>query len=129
MKKYENFTKALSNLETIKDAPEPKNPIELSGMVALFEICFEQSWKAIKEILENAGYMDFKTGSPKQIIKTAYGAGLISSEETWIAALADRNNVAHSYNENIALSIIRHTREDYISMFKNLKDEIELNWL
>ena len=35
----------------------------------------------------------------KQVLKTAYEAGLITEEEAWIHALADRNNVAHAYEK------------------------------
>ena len=63
-------------------------------MVGLYEICFEQSWKAMKELLENFGYAEGATGSPRTILKTAYKAGMISDEELWLDALVSRNNVA-----------------------------------
>jgi len=56
MKKYENFCKALNNLKDIYNYQEPYKNVELTGLVGLFEICFEQSWKAMKEILEYNGY-------------------------------------------------------------------------
>ncbi len=129
MKKYENFCKALDNLDSIYSYDEPYGTVELTGMVALYEICFEQAWKALKELLENSGYLDFKTGSPKQIIKSAYSVGLISDEEIWLAALVDRNNVAHSYNRDIAMGIINNTKEKYHKMFLELKSEMETNWV
>ena len=46
MKKYENFCKALENLQDIYQYDEPYNNVILSGLVALYEICFEQAWKA-----------------------------------------------------------------------------------
>ena len=52
----------------------------MTGMVGLYEICFEQAWKAMKEILQNAGYAEGATGSPKTILKTAYKAGMINEE-------------------------------------------------
>ena len=48
MQKYENFCKALQNLEEINRYTEPYGIVELTGMVALYEICFEQSWKVMK---------------------------------------------------------------------------------
>ena len=50
MKKYENFCLALNNLEDVYRYQEPYDNVILTGLVALYEICFEQSWKAIKEI-------------------------------------------------------------------------------
>ena len=71
MKKYENFCAALENLKDICEPKEPYSNIVLTGMVALYEICFEQSWKSMKEILEWNGFEEGKTGSPRQILKTA----------------------------------------------------------
>ena len=53
MKKYENFCNALNNLKDIFNYEEPYNNVITGGIVGLYEICFEQSWKAMKEILEN----------------------------------------------------------------------------
>lgn len=128
MLKFDNFCKALKNLEEIRHYSEPYGTVELTGMVALYEICFEQAWKAIKESLENSGYSEGKTGSPKLILKTAYSAGMINDEALWLSALESRNNAVHAYNESVALSIVRDTKEKYIEMFKNLKNDIEQNW-
>ena len=45
MKKYENFVPAFENLRDIYDYNEPYGNVELNGLVGLFEVCFEQSWK------------------------------------------------------------------------------------
>lgn len=45
MKKYENFCKALENLQDIYQYDEPYNNVILSGLVALYEICFEQGYE------------------------------------------------------------------------------------
>ena len=58
MKKYENFKAALKNLKDIYDYEEPYNNVVLTGLAALYEICFEQSWKAMKELLVNEGVSD-----------------------------------------------------------------------
>ena len=96
MKKYENFKAALKNLKDIYDYEEPYNNVVLTGLAALYEICFEQSWKAMKELLVNEGVSEAATGSPKSILKAAYKAGLIDDEQLWLEALATRNNVAHA---------------------------------
>jgi hypothetical protein len=56
MKKYENFCASLKNMKEIYDYDEPYNTVVLTGLVGLYEICFEQSWKMMKEILEIHGY-------------------------------------------------------------------------
>ncbi len=109
MKKYDNFCPALENLKDIYNYEEPYDNVVLTGLVALFEICFEEG----------------QTGSPKKILKTAYQAGMIVDEELWIAALVSRNNVAHAYNKEVALDIVQKTKKDYYEMFCGLKEEMD----
>ena len=129
MKKYENFKAALNNLKDIYNYEEPYGNVEIAGMVGLYKICFEQSWKAMKEILENQGYAEGATGSPRTILKTAYKAGMIDDEKVWLDALVSRNNVAHAYNESIAKDIINQTKNRYYDMFVELSRTIEQGWL
>ena len=107
---------------------EPYDNVVLTGLVALYEICFEQSLKAIKEILESNGFEEGQTGSSKKILKTAYQARMLVDEALWMQALVSRNNVAHAYNRDIALDIARKTKEIYYKMFCDLKEEIDRNW-
>ena len=103
MKKYENFCQALINMKDIYNYEEPYDNVVLTGLVGLYEITFEQSWKMMKEILQNHGYEE--------------------------GALRERNNVTHSYNQNIALSIISQAKEKFYDMFCQLKKEIDENWI
>ena len=129
MRKFENFCKALNNLQVIRDTEEPYDILTMTGGAALFEICFEQAWKTMKEILADQGYSEAQTGSPKQILKLAYSAGMVRDEEKWLAMLASRNEVPHSYNEEIALGLVRAVKADYIETFEALKAELEEKWL
>jgi nucleotidyltransferase substrate binding protein (TIGR01987 family) len=129
MKKYENFCNALENLKDIYKYHEPYDNVVLTGLVGLYEICFEQSWKAIKEILSDQGFPENQTGSPKQILKTAYLAGMIQDQERWLAALNARNNVTHAYNHAVALDIVHQTKDAFYDMFCELKREIDQSWI
>ena len=129
MKKFENFCKALDNLRLVQDTTEPYDVMTLTGSIALFEICFEQAWKAMKEILTDHGYSEGQTGSPKQIVKLAYSAGMVQDEKGWLAMLVSRNDAAHSYNEEVALGLIQLIKENYISLFEVLKTELADNWM
>ena len=129
MKKYENFCASLENMKDIYSYNEPYDSVVVTGLVGLFEICFEQSWKMMKEILTEHGYSESTTGSPRMILKTAYAAGMIKDEELWLKALQDRNNAAHAYNEVIALDIIADAKEKFYDMFRELKAEIEQRWM
>ena len=129
MKKYDNFCSALDNMKDIYNYEEPYDNVVLTGLVGLYEITFEQSWKMMKEILQNHGYEEGATGSPKIILKTAYKAGMIKDEELWLRALQARNNVTHSYNQKIALGIVSEAKNEFYKMFVELKEEVENGWL
>ena len=129
MKKYENFCSSLGNMKDIYNYEEPYDNVVLTGLVGLYEITFEQSWKMMKEILQNHGYEEGATGSLKIILKTAYKAGMIKDEELWLRALQARNNVTHSYNQKIALGIVSEAKNEFYKMFVELKEEVENGWL
>ena len=125
MKKYDNFCHALENLQEIYEYEEPYGNVVLTGLVGLYEICFEQSWKAMKESLYAAGIRAVAIGSPRAIIKEAYSNGMIRDERLWLDALSDRNNVAHAYNRELAGGIVENTKKRYVSMFQELRSCLE----
>ena len=129
MKKYDNFKKSLVNLKSIFDYNAPYGIVELTGLVGLCELSFEQAWKVMKEILEQHGYSQAVTGSPKQILKIAFSCGMIKDEGLWLDALVARNNVAHSYNIDVAIDIVNQTKERYYYMLLKLDEELVKNWL
>lgn len=129
MKKLENFSAALNNLRLCRNYEPPYDVVTKTGLVNLFSICFEQAWKTMKELLEHHGYGEGRTGSPKMIIKLAYQAGMIRDENGWLSLLERRNEVAHSYNEEVAVAIIENTKEKYLILFEELEQEIRDAWL
>ena len=121
MRKYENFCNALSNMKDIYNYEEPYDNVVITGLVGLYEICFEQSWNCLLYTSPSPRDRSGATGSPKIILKTAYKAGMIRDEEQWLRALQARNNVTHSYNQKIALGIIADAKEEFYQMFCELK--------
>ena len=83
----------------------------------------------MKEILEDHGYSESKTGSPKMIIKLAFSAGMVQDESGWLELLDRRNEISHSYNEEVAVAIIEKTKGRYLALFEALEKELRENWL
>lgn len=129
MKKFENFCKALNNLSEGAALNEPYTIVEQTGIVGLFEICFEQAWKLMKQVLEEHGRFEEKIGSPRAIIKVAYQCGMINDCEAWLELLEARNILAHTYSDEQALNVIRKLKSDYIILFETLKKELDERWL
>lgn len=84
MKKYEYFRKALSNLHEGAQLRKPYTVVEKAGIIALFERCFDASWKLMKVVLQEEGRFgisDRKIGSLREIIKIAYQCGMMDDME------------------------------------------------
>lgn len=129
MRKYDNFCKALENLKECRNEKEPYSTVVQTGIAALFEICFEQAWKAMKEILEEHGRTPHKIGSPKLIIKLAYNSGMINNSDLWEKLLYTRNMLSRTYSNETALCAIKDIKEKYIELFEELKAECDKNWI
>lgn len=129
MKNLKNFNKALANLHEGLKLDEPYSIVEKTGIVGLFEICFEQSWKLMKTVLEEHGRYDQKISSPRSIIKIAYQCGMVNDCEGWLNLLEARNILAHTYSDEQSIDVIRQLKTDYITLFDTLKNEIEDRWV
>jgi len=120
---------ALADLQEGSKLEEPYTIVEQTGIVGLFEICFEQSWKLMKELLENHGRFEESIGSPRAIIKTAYQCGMISDCDNWLELIEARNILAHTYSDEQAVDVIRKLKSNYLRLFEVLKREIDERWL
>lgn len=129
MKKFESYCKALENLRLCRNYSAPYEVVTLAGLVSLFEICFGQSWKAMREVLAAAGFAETKSGSPKLIIKTAFSAQMIADENTWLDILDKRNILSHSYDGNEAAEIVEAVKNKFLPLFEELAATIRKGWL
>lgn len=128
-KKFENFCKTLHNLEDIQNYEPPYDNIVLTGLVSLYQICFDQAQKAMKEAMENEGVNTAVTGSPRSIIKEAYRLHMIDDKAAWLNALQAHTLVSHAYNQQTALEIIAQSSCTYLPLFRALQTSIEQNWV
>ena len=125
MKKVDNFRKALKNLQELYRYEPPYDAVITAGLCALFSICFEQSWRAMKEVLAHEGWSEAQSGSPRQIVKTAFESGLITDEKGWLSMLEGRNLAAHTYNEEAANLLIQQTKDVYLPLFLELEKKLD----
>lgn len=125
MKKFENFCKTLDNLEEINRISPPYDVVITAGLCSLFTQCFEQSWRAMKEYLSQEGWAEADTGSPQQILKTSYQAGLIQDESSWMKAMEERKLEIYTFNREVADTMIADTRNLFLPLFRALKKELE----
>ena len=96
-----------------------QNPseIERAGLVQFFELTFELAWKTLKDYLETQG---FELNTPREILKQAYQAQVVSQGDVWMEALDNRNLTVHVYDEATSLQVIQLIRDKYFDLLKNL---------
>jgi nucleotidyltransferase substrate binding protein (TIGR01987 family) len=122
--RYQNFEKAINNL---KEAVQIDNPseVERAGVIQFYEIAFELAWKTIKDYLNESGY-DVKT--PRDSIKQAFQIDIIENGHAWIDMLEKRNELTHTYDEEMAELALTKISNEYmphlLQVFEVLKNKL-----
>ena len=116
MKKFDNYVSNLAVLTTA-EREDLGNEFIISGIIDKFYIQFELGWKVLKELLKFEGRTEARSGSPREIIKTAFAVYDFIDEETWLAMLRDRNNTTHIYDAAAAQELARNILKNYIPAF------------
>jgi len=88
MKKYENYVSALNSL---RKAPEQDlgNDFIQSGIIDKFGLQFELGWKLFKALLAYEGDPVSASGSPRDVLKTAFQYYDFMDESLWLRMLRD----------------------------------------
>jgi len=118
-KYFNDFGKALSNL--VKGVEESRDDLDIDGTIKRFELCYELSWKLIKEYLADLGII---CKNPRDCFKNAFANDLIDSEEVWIRMIEDRNALVHTYTFEQSREIFGHIKDMYIGSFEHLAEKV-----
>ncbi len=103
--RIENFLRAFS-IYSDAVAEYKKNSTNVLNHMALiqsFEVCFELAWKVLKDYLNSNGINVYL---PKEVIKEAFSAEVITDGQIWIDMLNARNSTSHEYNLDKVQTII-----------------------
>ena len=120
--KLNNFSTALARLQEGALQLQQAGDLGRDGLIQRFEFTFELAWKALKACFEQEGLTGLV--SPKPVLKEAYAAGLLQTEDIWLDMLADRNATAHIYSEQLAVQICQRIQQRYIGEFNELADRL-----
>ena len=123
MKKFENYCSNLTVLSAA-DQQDLNNEFILGGIIDKFTIQFELGWKVLKELLRYEGRGEANSGSPREILKTAFELYDFVDEELWLAMLKDRNSMNHIYDGQAARDLVQTILERYIPAFQLLRASI-----
>ena len=123
MKKFDNYCANLSVLSQA-DRQDLDNEFVIGGIIDKFMVQFELGWKVLKELLRYEGRSEANSGSPREILKTAFQVYDFIDEDIWIAMLNDRNSMSHVYDGNAARKLVQTVIASYIPVFCHMRDGI-----
>lgn len=125
MERFEERRREFSNaVERLKEAlEEEENDIVIDGVLHRFEFTFELAWKTTKDYLEYVGVIE-KTGSPREIIKSAFEYGILENGEAWIKMMLARNSLSHLYDEAKSREVYQEIKDIYFSLLEKLKNKL-----
>ena len=116
--RFQNFSKAMAQLQKFIDKGENLNELEELGMIQAFEYTFELAWNLIKDYYEFQG--DSNIQGSRDAFWLAYNRGLISDGDTWMKMIESRTRTSHTYNEETADEIAQAVLHQYYQLFHNL---------
>lgn len=115
-----DFEKALRNLESA--GKTSVDDLDIDGTIKRFELCYELSWKLIKEYLADLGII---CKNPRDCFKNAFSNDIIDSEDVWMKMIDDRNALVHTYTFEQSRKIFEHIKDSYIRSFEYLYAKIK----
>ena len=120
--RFQNFDRAFVLLrDAMEKGPSSLNQLEKEGVIQRFEYCFELAWKTVKDYLEESGFV-FATITPRQVLKDAFAAKILSDGQTWIDMLDHRNLLSHTYNLASFEKAVEDIHLRYLSGFEQLHE-------
>ena len=110
--RVENFNKFFTILsDVVETYNKNKNDVIIHmALVQSFEVCFELSWKILKDYLSTEG---IEVYTPRDVIKTAFNSNIIKNGQIWIDMSNDRNASSHEYNMDKVNIILERISTDY----------------
>ena len=122
--RYESLKKAIDRLQEAINMDVNVEDVKIDAVIQRFEFTFELLWKTLKDYIEYVGIYSFEN-SPKTVLKTAFKAGILSNEESYIDMLKARNSTTHLYDENIAKTIYFDIVNKYVKAIKDVIEYLE----
>jgi len=115
--RFSNYEKACSRLKDALERDTKNDELIRSGLIQTFEFTFELAWKTMKDKLEAGGLI---VTLPRDVIKAAYQAGYISDANIWIESLDSRNEMSHTYEEELSKKAADKIRNSFAPILFSL---------
>jgi nucleotidyltransferase substrate binding protein (TIGR01987 family) len=120
--RFNNYLKALQTLSRAVALSEQRglSELEQQGLIQGFEFTHELAWNVLKDYLEAQGYVGL-IGS-KNATREAFKNALIIDGEAWMDMIKARNLTSHTYNTDIAASIVSDILQRFYPAFATMAE-------
>ncbi len=120
--RFHNFDRAFVLLrEALEQKPEALSMLEKEGVIRRFEYTFELAWKTLEDYLEEGGLV-ISPVTPRQVIKDAFAAKVISDGQVWIDMLDNRNLLSHNYDLSVFERAVNAIAKHYLPAMEKLHE-------
>lgn len=121
--RFINYQRAFTLLREALEASEesPMSQLEKEGIIQRFEYTMELAWKVMLDYLESENVVIDQT-TPRNVIRIAFEANVISNGQTWMDALDARNKMSHTYDFAQFEQVIVALRQSYLAAFEEWYD-------
>jgi nucleotidyltransferase substrate binding protein (TIGR01987 family) len=99
-KTLDSLEKAVKLYRDAKDSSEQQTAFR-DACIQRFEYCIELSWKVAMKKLGST------TAAPKPAVREMARNSLISNPVEWLEFIDARNKTSHSYDETVAIEVLR----------------------
>ncbi len=117
--RFENYRKALVMLRQALADVDSLSQLEKEGTVQRFEFTMELAWNTMKDYLEEGGII-LAPVTPKNVVKQAFAANIISDGQLWIDMLDCRNRMSHTYDEAAFDEAVHQMSERFLGGLEEL---------
>jgi nucleotidyltransferase substrate binding protein (TIGR01987 family) len=119
-----HYGNALRLLRQAVALDRPLSELEMAGVAQWFEMAFELGWKTLKDYLDEAGVVAL-AGTPRDVIRAAAEARLVTDPEAWLDMLRLRNLLSHTYDAQIVAEGIASLRRRFLPELLRLHDNLQ----
>ena len=118
--RFQNFSKALALLQqALEHGPSRLSLLEKEGVIQRFEYSFELAWKTVKDFLEDGGLV-ITPVTPRQVLKDAFAAKVLTDGQVWIDMLDHRNLLSHNYDSAVFEEAVDAIAAQYLPAIQEL---------
>jgi nucleotidyltransferase substrate binding protein (TIGR01987 family) len=118
--RFQNFDRAVVLLrEPFERDVATLSNLEKEGTARRFKFTLDLAWKTLEDYLGHEGQV-IDPVTPRNVMKEAFAARILSDGQVWIDMLDHRNLLSHAYDEATFDTAVLAIRDRYLAAIEEL---------